>query len=358
MIMYNQINKILEDKKLDAIIVSNRYNMRYISGFKGDTGMLVLLKDKKYLLTDFRYVFMAIADTKERDFEVLDVAKFNGYTGAINDVLMNNNCKVIGFENTDVSYTQYVTFRDKLKYEELVEINNVITELRIIKDKKELEYIRQAEAIGDKAFSEVLKYIKPGMTQMEVAAYLEYTMKTNGAEGLSFDTIVASGIDSSMPHAVISDRKLEKGDFVTMDFGCIYKGYCSDMTRTIVIGSASDKQRHIYNIVLKAQLAALDYIKAGVKGKEVDKIARDIIEEAGYKGCFGHGLGHSVGLEIHESPNFSPTEERIILANTIETVEPGIYIKDFGGVRIEDLVVVTEDGHINFTNSPKELIEL
>jgi Xaa-Pro aminopeptidase len=161
-----------------------------------------------------------------------------------------------------------------------------------------------------------------------------------------------------MPHATPSNKKIQLGDFVTMDFGCIYQGYCSDMTRTIVVGKATEEQKKIYNTVLKAQLAALDTVKAGCFGKDIDKVARDIIYDAGYHGCFGHGLGHSVGLFIHENPRLSSTEEGIILANVIETVEPGIYIKDFGGVRIEDLIVVTEEGHINFTHSKKELIEL
>ena len=330
MVKYEQITSILDKMGLDAIIVSNRYNMRYVSGYKGDTGMLVLLKDKRYVLTDFRYIFMAMSDTKDRDYEVIDIAQAKGYTLAINKILEDNGCKKVGFENTDVSYMQYVKFKSDLKDVELIEINNEVTNLRIIKDADELECLKKAESIGDKAFSEILNFIKPGVTEMQVAAHLEYTMKMNGAEGFSFDPIVASGINSSMPHAMVSDKKLEVGDFVTMDFGCVYKGYCSDMTRTIVIGKASDKQKHVYNTVLQAQLAALEFIKAGIKGKDVDNVARTIINEAGYKGCFGHGLGHSVGLEIHESPNFNPSEESIILANTIETVEPGIYIKDFG----------------------------
>lgn len=358
MVNYSLVKNIINEKKVDAIIVTNRYNIRYVSGFKGDTGMLVLLKGKRYLLTDFRYVFMAIADTKDRDYEVVDVANHKGYAGTINHIIEQEKIKVLGFENEDISYMQFMAFRKDLKCERLSEIGDSLTKLRIIKDAYELECIKTAESIGDKAFEEILKFIKPGVTEMQVAAHIEYTMKLNGAEGLSFDTIVASGINSSMPHAVLSDKKIELGDFVTMDFGCIYKGYCSDMTRTIVVGKASDKQKHIYNTVLKAQLAALDYIKAGVKGKDVDNVARTIINEEGYEGCFGHGLGHSVGLEIHESPNFNPREENIILANTIETVEPGIYIKDFGGVRIEDLVVVTDNGHINYTSSPKELIEI
>ena len=196
------------------------------------------------------------------------------------------------------------------------------------------------------------------MTELEVAAKLEYIMKLNGADKLSFESIVASGINSSKPHAEPGRKKIETGDFLTMDFGCVYQGYCSDMTRTIVVGKASEKQKEIYNTVLKAQLAVLDMLKPGLKGKEYDKVARDVIYGAGFEGYFGHGLGHSVGLEIHENPRFSMIEEDIVEAGMIMTVEPGIYIPDFGGVRIEDMVVLTEDGYENLTHSRKELIEL
>jgi Xaa-Pro aminopeptidase len=218
--------------------------------------------------------------------------------------------------------------------------------------------IKKAEAIGDAAFSEILPYIKPGTTELEVAARLEFIMKMKGVQNLSFPSIVASGINSSMPHAVPSQKKIETGDFVTLDFGCTCEGYCSDMTRTVVVGKASDKHKEVYQLVLEAQMAALDFIKAGYQGKEIDKVARDIIYKAGYEGCFGHGLGHSVGLNVHENPRLSPMEEEIIQEGMTETVEPGIYIKGFGGVRIEDLVVVTGTGCENFTHSPKNLIEL
>ena len=200
--------------------------------------------------------------------------------------------------------------------------------------------------------------MKPGMTELEAAAELEYLMKQEGAEDLSFNTIVASGLNSSMPHAIPGTKQFEKGDFITFDFGCKYKGYCSDMTRTVVLGKASDKQKEIYNVVLKAQLAGLDALKAGKSGASVDKVARDIIADAGYGEYFGHGLGHSVGLFIHENPRLSPSDDTILKENMIETVEPGIYVPGLGGVRIEDMVVVTKEGHINLAHSPKELIEL
>ena len=211
---------------------------------------------------------------------------------------------------------------------------------------------------GDEAFSYILNELKPGVTELQIAAKLEYFMRSHGAEGTSFDTIVASGYHSAMPHAVPTEKPLENGDFVTMDFGCRYQGYCSDMTRTVVIGKADPRQKEIYQIVLEAQQAALEGLRPGMTGTEGDRLARDVIEKAGYGEYFGHGLGHSVGLEIHEKPALSTRDETVLLPGMIETVEPGIYIPGFGGVRIEDMVVLTETGIRNLTTSPKELIEL
>lgn len=233
-----------------------------------------------------------------------------------------------------------------------------LNRLRIVKTEKELASLARAEAIGDQAFTRILSDIRPGVTELEIAAKLDYYMKEAGAVGNSFDTIVASGLHSAMPHAIPSEKKIEAGDFVTMDFGCVYEGYCSDMTRTIVVGKADGKQKEIYRIVLEAQLAALQVIKAGMTGSEVDAVARRVIAEAGYGEYFGHGLGHSVGLFIHEEPRLSPKCHEVLRENVIQTVEPGIYLPGFGGVRIEDLVCVTADGCRNFTHSPKELIEL
>lgn len=350
-----KVISILEELKIDAVLVSDGFNMRYISGFTGATGYLYISRSKSVILTDFRYTIQA--NNESKGFEVIEISK-SGYTEAINDLLASDQVKRLGFEDGNVLYNSYQSFTEKLNMQEMVPVKDSLTRLRIVKTADELENIRMAEHIGDIAFTKILDVIKPGITELEIAAHLEFFMKTNGAQGLSFETIVASGVNSSMPHATPSSKKIELGDFVTMDFGCLYNGYCSDMTRTIVVGKASEEQKVIYNTVLQAQLAALEAIHAGVQGKEIDKIARDLIDSTKYKGCFGHGLGHSVGLFIHEEPRFSPSESGIILANVTETVEPGIYIKDFGGVRIEDLVVVTEDGYTNFTHSEKHLIEL
>lgn len=352
---YLRVQEILQKLSIDAVLISNGNNMRYVSGFAGETGYLYISGKRHAVITDFRYTIQA--EMEAEGYEVITIGN-GGYEEVINDVLSTDGVSRLGFEAEDMLFASYHKLKEKLKVKELVPISNEITSMRRIKTAKELELIRQAEAIGDQVFTEILTFIKPGMTELEIAARIEYLLKLKGAQGLSFNAIVASGINSSMPHAVPTTKKIETGDFLTMDFGCVYEGYCSDMTRTIVIGKASDKQKEVYNIVLKAQQAALDFLKAGYQGKEVDKVARDIIYGAGYEGCFGHGLGHSVGLHIHENPRLSMLEEDIILAGMTETVEPGIYIKGFGGVRIEDLVVVTEQGNVNFTHSDKSLIEL
>lgn len=353
---HERVKTILEKLSIDGVLVSNGYNMRYLSGFSGATGYVYITKNKQVIFTDFRYTIQATNESK--DFEIIEVDGKRDYCKAINEYLQEENVKYLGYEEEDLLCSTFTRLKEQLDVEEMIPVQHTLTNLRRIKSQEELENIKQAEAIGDIAFSKILDIIKPGMTELEVAAHLEFLMKTNGASGLSFDSIVASGVNSSMPHATPSNKKIELGDFLTMDFGCIYHGYCSDMTRTIVVGKASEEQKKIYHTVLEAQLAALEQIKAGCYGREIDKVARDIIDQAGYAGCFGHGLGHSVGLEIHENPRFSVAETGIIEENVIMTVEPGIYIKDFGGVRIEDLIVVKENGYINYTHSKKELIEL
>lgn len=352
---YKKVQGLLQKHSIGAVLISNGNNMRYVSGFAGATGYLYISEKRHAVVTDFRYTIQA--EMEAEGYEVITIGN-GGYEETLNDLLKTDGVSRLGFEAEDMLYATYNNLKEKLTVKELVPLGHDITVMRRIKTPKELEMIKKAEAIGDQVFSEILTFIKPGMTELEIAARIEYLLKVYGGQSLSFSAIVASGINSSMPHAVPSQKKIEIGDFLTMDFGCVYEGYCSDMTRTIVIGKASDKQKEVYNTVLKAQLAALDFIKAGYKGKEVDQVARDIIYSAGYEGCFGHGLGHSVGLHIHENPRLSMLEEEILQAGMIETVEPGIYIKGFGGVRIEDLVLVTETGHENYTHSDKSLIEL
>ena len=347
---------ILEEQSVDAMIVRDMANIRYLTGYTNDTGVLVITKDGfAGLITDFRFLFQAKSEAK--DCEIFDVAQAS-YDELIGRILTEHGVSRVAFERGVTLYGDYEGMR-KHCTQELVPVDNILIELRKIKTADELEKLRRAEHIGDLAFERILGDIKPGVTELEIAAKLTYYMCMEGASGNSFPPIVASGVNSSMPHAIPGARALREGDFVTMDFGCVYEGYCSDMTRTVVLGKADAKQKEIYATVLRAQTAVLEQIRGGMTGMEIDGIARAIINEAGYEGCFGHGLGHSVGLEIHEPPYANPRRQNeIVRAGSMMTVEPGIYVENFGGVRIEDLVLVTEDGCENFAHSPKELIEL
>ena len=316
----NKISEIMRQYAVDGLLISNGYNMRYLSGFSGATGYLFLTEDRKVILTDFRYTIQA--ENESSAYEVFEID--GSYEEAINMLIKEENIETLGFEIQDMLYADYEKLRDNLTLKRLVPIKDEVTLLRSVKEPWELERIAQAEKIGDYAFEKILGDIKPGMTELEVAALIEYYLKSNGAENLSFDTIVASGVNSSMPHAVPTNKKIELGDFVTMDFGCVYQGYCSDMTRTIVVGNASMEQKQIYQLVLDAQMAALEFIKAGYPGCEIDNVARKLIYDAGYEGCFGHGLGHSVGLFIHDNPILSPKEQKIIQPKMVGTGEPGI----------------------------------
>ncbi|MBU3803817.1 MAG: aminopeptidase P family protein [Candidatus Cellulosilyticum pullistercoris] len=357
--MNTRIEKLREYMKtngLNGFLIGSEANRMYLSGFTGSNAMLLITNSEQYIITDFRYLEQVAKECP--DFICIDQGKI-GLLRTAFDFACQASCKKIAFEAEHISYSRYQELVKESRIE-WIPTEGVVERLREIKEETELEKLAKAESIGDIAFKEVIKFIeenwKKGITENEVALEIERVMRKNGASGNSFDTIVASGAKSSLPHAKPGDEFLKKGDFVVMDFGCIYEGYCSDMTRTIVIGEASPKHREIYDTVLKAQELALQGIRAGLKGKEVDAIARHYITEAGYGNYFGHGLGHSVGIEIHENPRFSMAEEQIIESGMVITVEPGIYLPGFGGVRIEDMVIVTKEGIKNLTHSPKELI--
>lgn len=350
-----RVREMFPIMKADAVLVSDPANVRYISGYTNDTGVLLVTKETAFLLTDFRFLFQAQEEVKGL-IQVVDISSV-GYPAMVAELCKQYGISKLAFERETVTYREFEEYRDAVGAV-LVPIPKYLSELRWIKTPEEIEKLRTAEHIGDMAFSEILPYLKPGITELEIAAKLTYFMQMHGASGNSFPPIVASGINSSMPHAMPSGRKLEKGDFVTMDFGCVYQGYCSDMTRTVVLGRADEKQKEIYELVYRAQTEALAALRPGKTGREIDAVARNIIAEAGYGDCFGHGLGHSVGLEIHEDPNCNTRETRILKEGMIMTVEPGIYVKDFGGVRIEDMVVLTADGYENLAFSEKKLIEL
>lgn len=365
--MNTRLNRLIDvfcEGDLDVLILTDGYNINYLSGYRGHCGLMVVTKKRKAIFTDSRYTEQL--EKEAPDFECIDIT-IEGYSKNLINFFGQQfgtpNSKIkIGFENEEISYRQYNEIKKVLdlvfeKKYELLELKDKINKLREVKDEKEIIYIEKAEEIGDKAFYHMIEYIRPGMTEKQVALELEYTMKSLGASGLSFDTIAASGENSSLPHAVPTDRILCEGDLLTMDFGCIFEGYCSDMTRTVFIGkSISEEKKLVYDTVLKAQLAALSMMKPGAKCSDVDAVARNIIADAGYGEYFGHGLGHSVGLFIHEEPRCSRKCDTILKPGMTMTCEPGIYLPGKFGVRIEDLVVITEGGHINLSKSPKELL--
>ena len=338
---------------IDALLVAKPENRAYLTGFTGSAGYVLVSRDLALLLTDFRYVEQAAEQAP--DFTVKDFAP--SLHDALQQALGENKLLRLGFESEFVTFGNYQGFAEKLQVE-LVPQTGVVEKLRMVKDAEELSYMRQAANIAEEALKLTLPKIKAGVTEAFVALELEIAMRRLGAERVAFDFIAASGPRSSLPHGRASERVMQAGDFLTLDFGAVYNGYCSDMTRTFVIGAPTPEQIKIYGIVLDAQLAALSVIKPGLLGKDVDKVARDVISAAGYAERFGHGLGHGIGRAVHEGPSAGTKGEDALQPNMVITVEPGIYIPDWGGVRIEDMVVVTPSGCENFYSFSKELIVL
>lgn len=347
------LRALLRERQAQCAIVTKPENRRYFSGFSGTAGLLVITADEARLVTDFRYTEQAAAQAPA--FEIVrcdgeplaEAAKCVRASQAHAALLEGDFC----------TQQQYAYLSEALPGCALqcVELDT----LRAVKDAWEIGRVKKAVEISDAAFSHVLRVLRHGMREFEVAAELEYAMRKLGSEHPAFDTIVASGKRSSLPHGLATDKRLEAGDFVTMDFGAVYDGYHSDITRTVVIGRASEAQRALYELVLRAQLAGVAAMRPGVSGKQVDAAARGIIADAGYAHCFGHGLGHGVGLAIHEFPRLSPRSSCGILEkNMLVTVEPGVYLPEEGGVRIEDTVLVTDSGAEVLTQSSKQLLEI
>ncbi|MDO4744134.1 MAG: aminopeptidase P family protein [Clostridia bacterium] len=349
--MYTKLSSLLE--KYDGILLTSPYNMRYFSGFSGGEGAVWISSQQKVILTDSRYTEQAQAET-----EGFSVRETSTWMADLSEIAKTENAKSVLFEDEDMNTAAYLKLADKLGKDMLCAGSGELNSLRMVKNEAELKIMARAEEICCRAFERILEFIKPGVSEKTIAAELEYYMKQEGGEGTAFDTIAISGARCSLPHGVPTDKKIEKGDFVTMDFGCVLSGYCSDMTRTIVVGRANSKQKEVYNAVRKAQQAGLDCIRAGIKGSEADKAARSVVENAGYGDCFRHSLGHGVGLLVHEMPNLSPKSDIVFQENMVVTCEPGIYIPDFGGVRIEDMICIKNDGNLNFTQATKELVEL
>ena len=348
----NSFRKSFAELNIDAALITDSVSHRYFTGFDNPDATLLITNDSAYAFEDFRYTEIA-ERTLRGAYNILEP---KGKIGdALNEIILTEKIKSIGIENKSLSLYEYERYKSKLNAT-LVPINDVILTAREIKSPSELEKIAIAQEITDGAFAHILRVITPTMTENDVAAELEYYMRKHGAQDKSFETIAISGEKSSMPHGVPSDTRLKKG-FLTMDFGALYDGYHSDMTRTICIGKADYEMKKLYNTVLAAQKASLEYLRDGIKCSDADKVARDIINVE-YKGTFGHSLGHGVGLEIHEEPRLSPGCDKILVPGNVVTVEPGIYISGKYGCRIEDLVIIKEGEVRNLTKSPKELIEI
>lgn len=330
----------------ECYYISGYPNIFYYSGFKSEDARLIITEKENILLTDSRYTIQAREQAP--DFTVMDIAD--------TEIFSKLNAKAVGFEEGSLTVKELA--RINKGGVKVFPAEKIISAPRQVKESVEIEKIAMAESLGDAAFKYILGIIKAGMTEWEIAFELEMFMRKNGAEKLSFESIAASGVRSAMPHGTASDKVIEKGELLTLDFGCVLDGYCSDMTRTVAIGNIGERERLIYSTVLHAQKTACEKIKVGMRASDADAVARDIIKEAGFGENFGHSLGHSVGIEIHETPNLSPKSEAILVSGNVVTIEPGIYIDGFGGVRIEDLVVLGEKNTVNLTKSEKELIIL
>ncbi len=353
-----RLRAFMADNKCDAVIINKEENIHYFSGFRGDDTMLVVTDQSCTLVTDSRYTEQAKQQTQEGLCRIAEQKK--GLAAKTAEVLQQSGAVCAAFEGNAMMFNTYSRLKELLEEAEINFSTAVdLDELRIIKDAEELELTKKAIWISDEAYKHILTYVKAGMSENEVAAELEDKMRRLGSERPAFTTIVASGKRGALPHGVASDKLINDGEFVTIDFGAVYKGYHSDITRTFCVGKASDKLREIYDVVLGAQLTGLREIAPGKSGKEVDAPVRKYIADAGYGDYFGHGLGHGVGLEIHELPRLSPlSPTKELKENMLVTDEPGIYLPDLGGVRIEDTVLVTADGCQPLTQSDKRLIEL
>lgn len=349
----DKFKKIIAEKKLKAALISKAENCSYLSGFTGDDSFLLISSEKDLFITDSRYTEQAAAQAV--DFQILEYK--GAMLDALSEELKKNKIKVLGFEDNYTVFSMYKNMKKKLGVR-LEPLGNSVVTLRSVKDEHELRIIKKAARIADDAFEHILGFIKPGISEKEISAEIEYYMKKNGAEKCAFDTVVASGERSSMPHGVASDRILKNGDTITLDYGAVVSGYCSDITRTVFLGKPQDEVLEIYNVVQDAQKMGIDGAREGLAGREIDSIARDHIKEKGFYEYFGHGLGHGIGLEIHEEPRLSPKSETIMKNGMVVTVEPGIYIPGKYGVRIEDDIVINGQEPIILTKAAKNPIML
>ena len=355
--MIKKLQKLLSEKGLgySALIIAPE-NRKYFTGFDSSDGFLLVSSDRAVFITDGRYI-----EAAEKQISNCEVRLQGKTYPQIAEIFSEMNCKHLLVEATRMTVSTYNSLKGVLKNISVATdstLDTIINTLRSIKTENEVESVIEAQRIAEAAFEHILEFIKPGVTEKEIALELDFFMLRNGGEGLSFETIAVSGKNSSMPHGVPSDKRIENGDFITMDFGTIINGYHSDMTRTVAVGFATDEMKNVYDTVLKAQQNCLDNIKAGISCKTGDMFARSVINDSGYGQYFTHSTGHGVGVEIHEFPNLSPASDSILQTGNIVTVEPGIYIPEKFGIRIEDMALITESGCRNLTKAPKELIIL
>ena len=340
-------------EQADGLLLTSRFSRHYGAEFDIAEGVAIVSRAGCRYFTDSRYI--ESAQKGIQGFEVVMTDRDHPYDKLLNEAIADFGITTLGYEEKYLTVAGFSEFEKKLNAK-LVPMHKAISGFRAVKEPWELDIMRRAQAIADKAFSEVLTRIKVGMTEKELQAELIYCLYKNGGEGLSFSPIVVSGPNTSLPHGVATDRAIREGDFITMDFGVLLEGYCSDMTRTVAVGYVTEEMEKVYNTVLQAQFAGIVATRAGVKGKDIDAAARQVIVAAGYGDYFGHGYGHSLGLEVHEAPNCNPSGETVMEEGMVTSAEPGIYLPGKFGVRIEDVVIFTADGCENITFSPKNLI--
>ncbi|MBS2969601.1 aminopeptidase P family protein [Metabacillus sp. KIGAM252] len=352
--MLEKLRNSFKSSEIDGMLITSEYNRRYMTGFTGSAGLAIISESKAVFITDFRYVEQA--GKQAQGYEIIQ------HTGSIIEEAAEQAKKMgitkLGFEQDHITFAAYQQYQKAMNGITLAPVSGAVEKLRLIKSPAEIKILKEAAEIADAAYSHILHFVRPGLKEIDVSNELEFFMRKNGAASSSFDIIVASGFRSALPHGTASEKEIETGDFVTLDFGAYYKGYCSDITRTFAVGEPSDKLKEIYSVVLEAQLRGMNGIKAGITGKEADALTRDYIAEKGYGEYFGHSTGHGLGMEVHEGPALSSRSETVLESGMVVTVEPGIYIAGLGGVRIEDDTVVTENGNEALTSSPKELIIL
>lgn len=339
--------------EVDGLLLTSRYSRFYCAEHDIAEGVAIVTKSDSYYFTDSRYIESAQNGIK--GMEVVEMNHANPYTKLLNNVIARCDVSRLGFEESFLTVEEFAEYQTELKAE-LVPMGKAINSFRAVKEEWELDIMRRAQKITDQTFAEILTCIRPGMTEKQLQAELIYRLYKNGGEGLSFDPIVVSGPNTSLPHGVAGDRVIQTGDFITMDFGVLLGGYCSDMTRTVAVGYATEEMKRVYQTVLAAQQAGIAATRAGVKGRDIDAAAREVITEAGYGEYFGHGYGHSLGLQVHESPNCNPKGDTVMQPGMVCSAEPGIYLPGKFGVRIEDVVIFTQNGCENITQSPKNLI--